>query len=75
MVLALPVATCSARAVARTDHEGKVNGDSAAAVVHRSNSIFLKAGMPSKAEGLASIMVSACSVYIQGKKKTIQLPL
>lgn len=42
--------------MARTDHEGKVEGPGAAKVVGFAVAQLEKAGLPSKAEGFASIM-------------------
>lgn len=40
-------------------HEGRVEGPSAKKIVGIMNAELQKAGMPSKAEGLASVMVCA----------------
>lgn len=58
VVLGLPAKLCASRAAARVDHEGGVQGPTAPRVVQMMHSQLTKAGPPSKAEGLASIMVS-----------------
>lgn len=58
VVLGLPAKVCASRAAARVDHEGGVQGPTAPRVVQMMHSQLTKAGPPSKAEGLASIMVS-----------------
>ncbi|DBA69531.1 TPA: hypothetical protein ACH3X2_012731 [Trebouxia sp. C0005] len=57
VVLGLPAKVCAGRAAARVDHEGGVQGPSAPRVVHMMHSQLIKAGPPTKAEGLSSIMV------------------
>ena len=57
VVLGLPAKVCAGRAAARVDHEGGVQGPSAPRVVHMMHSQLIKAGPPTKAEGLTSIMV------------------
>ena len=57
VVLALPAKLCAARAAGRVDHEGGVQGPSAIRVTQMMHSQMTKAGPPTKAEGLASIMV------------------
>ncbi len=57
VVLGLPAKVCAGRAAARVDHEGGVQGPSAPRVVHMMHSQLTKAGPPTKAEGLTSIMV------------------
>ncbi len=60
VVLGLPAKVCAGRAAARVDHEGGVQGPSAPRVVHMMHSQLMKAGPPTKAEGLTSILVPAC---------------
>jgi len=57
VVLGLPAKVCAGRAAARVDHEGGVQGPSAPRVVHMMHSQLIKAGPPTKAEGLTTIMV------------------
>lgn len=57
VVLGLPAKVCAGRAAARVDHEGGVQGPSAPRIVHMRHSQLVKAGPPTKAEGLTSIMV------------------
>ena len=60
VVLGLPARVCAERAASRVGHEGGVQGAAAPRVVHMMHRQFVKAGPPSTAEGLASIMV--CSL-------------
>jgi len=60
VVLGLPAKVCAGRAAARVDHEGGVQGPSAPRVVHMMHSQLIKAGPPTKAEGLTSVMVPGC---------------
>lgn len=57
VVLGLPVKVCVGRAARRVGHEGGLEGAAAPRVVHMMHSEFVKAGPPTKMEGLASIMV------------------
>ncbi|DBB01055.1 TPA: hypothetical protein ACH3X1_000955 [Trebouxia sp. C0004] len=57
IVLGLPAKVCAGRTAARMDHEGGVQGPSAPRVVHMMHRQLIKAGPPTKAEGLTSIMV------------------
>lgn len=57
VVLGLPVKVCASRAAARVDHEGGVQGPTAPQVVQMMHSQFVRAGPPTKAEGLTSLMV------------------
>lgn len=56
-MLGLPVKLCAGRAAHRKGHEGGVEGPSAPRVVQMMHAQLAKAGPPSKAEGLTSIMV------------------
>ncbi|KAL3162367.1 hypothetical protein ABBQ32_010048 [Trebouxia sp. C0010 RCD-2024] len=56
VVLGLPAKVCADRAANRVGHEGGVQGAEAPRVVHMMNRLFVKAGPPTTAEGLTSIM-------------------
>ena len=58
VVLGLPAKVCCGRAAARRGHEGGVEGPTALRVVQMMHSQLVKAGPPTRAEGLTSIMVS-----------------
>ncbi len=57
LLLQLPRDLCIKRAAARRDHEGGVTAKEAPAVVSRMAAMLLKAGPPTRAEGLGSVMV------------------
>lgn len=56
-MLGLPVQLCVARVVARQNHEGGVEGADWVHVVHRMNGAITRAGLPTPAEGVASVAV------------------
>lgn len=73
VVLALPAKVSAARAAARVQHEGGVQGPSAFRVSQMMHSQISKAGPPTKAEGLASIMVCCprCPLSVQAKQSKL----
>ena len=65
VVLKLPKELCAARAEARKDHEGGVEGPRAKPLVFQMVARADKAGLPSLAEGLASVMVRWMIWFVQ----------
>ncbi|KAK9830245.1 hypothetical protein WJX72_010530 [[Myrmecia] bisecta] len=57
LVFKLPVALCAQRAQQRINHEGGVEGPRAAPLVYQISALAEKAGLPTRAEGLFSMMV------------------
>ena len=57
LVLRLPLTLCLGRVTARRGHEGGVEGTAGLGVVHRMNGSLSRAGLPTPAEGVASVSV------------------
>lgn len=57
LVLKLPVQLCVERVTGRQNHEGGVQGSEGTRVVHRTYGLLNRAGLPTTAEGIASVTV------------------
>ena len=57
LVLKLPLKLCVARVAARRDHEGGLEGPAGLSVVSRMAGALSRAGLPTPAEGVASVAV------------------
>ena len=64
VVLDLPTKLCAQQARDRMGHEGNLSGNEAHRVVGQMSGAFRKAGLPSKKEGLASILVGSRTWFV-----------
>ena len=65
MVLNVPPKLCADQAMRRNGHEGGLDGPAARRIAFSMSATLQKYGLPSKPEGLQSILVHSTSAYFQ----------